>query len=170
METVVQCSGRLALDPAVKSSGGSFRSCSALAGEGHECTASTQQCLDKMATKLKTTGWVGIEMEVDEATKKYRISKVIPGSPAEASGMKPGDILFAMYGIALSEENEKQIGKARKDWQPGQDVTYTVHRDGRNRDISLTLAPMPADVLANWIGRHMMEHVKVAHVATDAKD
>lgn len=140
----------------------------AFAGEGHKkCSASTQECLDKMAGSLKTTGWVGIEMEVDKEAEKYRVTKVIPGSPAQESGMQPGDILFAMYGIELSDENKDKITKARKEWEPGQKVTYTVRRDGRNRDVSLTLAPMPADVLASWIGRHMMDHAAVAYAEAE---
>ena len=46
----------------------------------------------------------------------------------------------------------------RKEWKPGQSVTYTVKREGVDREITLTLAPMPADVMARWIGEHMKEH------------
>ncbi|MAE71011.1 MAG: hypothetical protein CME06_11165 [Gemmatimonadetes bacterium] len=76
----------------------------AIAGGSYKCTATTQECLDRMTSNLKTTGWAGLEMEVDEDTEKYRISKVIPGSRAEISGMKAGDISFAMYGIELNKE------------------------------------------------------------------
>ncbi len=46
-------------------------------------------------------------------------------------------------------------------WVPGQEITYTITRDGSNREVNLTLAPMPADVLAKWIGQHMMDHAQV---------
>jgi C-terminal processing protease CtpA/Prc len=130
-----------------------------------KCTASTQECLNKMTEMLKTTGWVGIEMETDETLGKYRLNKVIPGSPAEAAGLKPGDILFAMYGIEFSDANSEKLKAARKDWAPGQEVSYTIMRGGQDKEIKLTLAPMPADVMAQWIGRHMMEHAQLANVA-----
>ncbi|MCA9759287.1 MAG: PDZ domain-containing protein, partial [Candidatus Eisenbacteria bacterium] len=81
---------------------------SAFAGEGSntKCDSSTQECLDYMAQKMKDSGWVGIEMEQVEEGSGWSITKVVPGSPAEAGGMQPGDVLFAMYGIELNEANQ----------------------------------------------------------------
>jgi hypothetical protein len=45
-------------------------------------------------------------------------------------------------------------------WAPGQEITYTIKRVGEDREVQLTLAPMPADVLAQWIGHHMLEHAQ----------
>jgi predicted metalloprotease with PDZ domain len=129
------------------------------------CTASTQECLDKMSTKLQTAGWVGIEYEHIKDSGKYQLTKVIPGSPAEEAGLQAGDILFATYGIEMTEENSKALKKARKDWAPGQKVVYTVKRQGHDLKVKLTLAPMPADVMAQWIGNHMMQHTQVAAMA-----
>lgn len=143
----------------------------ALAGkEGKEadsykkCDMNTQDCLNKMAEWAKTSGWVGIEYE-PQADAYWRIVTVVPDSPAEAGGLKPGDVVFAMYGIEFSEENSKQLKQARKDWAPGQEVVYTVKRNGYDKEISLTLAPMPADVMAKWIGGHMMDHAEMGDVA-----
>jgi len=133
----------------------------ALAGEGYKCTASTQECLDKMASKMQKSGFVGVELETDEATGGYEITRIIPGSPAEESGLEAGDVLIALNGVRISEDNEKAVKKAKKDWTPGQDITYTIKRDGNDREVNLTLAPMPADVLAKWIGQHMMDHAQV---------
>ncbi|MCB9466026.1 MAG: PDZ domain-containing protein [Candidatus Eisenbacteria bacterium] len=144
---------------------------SAFAGEGSntKCDSSTQECLDYMAQKMKDSGWVGIEMEQVEEGSGWSITKVVPGSPAEAGGMQPGDVLFAMYGIELNEANQEKIKQARAEWKPGQHVEYTVRRAGENHEIHLTLAAMPADVLASWIGRHLMEsHASVAEASDTA--
>lgn len=142
----------------------------ALAGEhGKSCPATTQECLDHMAAKLKTSGWVGVEMEPQESTGLLTVTKVIPGSPAEAAGIRPGDALYALNGITINKENDEALAKARKEWKPGQSVTYTIKRDGADREVALTLAPMPADVLAKWIGTHMMEHAKVEVAQYDQK-
>ena len=140
--------------------------CALLAGapapageQGKQCTMPVQECIARMSVSLKTTGWVGIEFEDSLlSTGGYRIAKVIEGSPAEKAGLQPGDILFALNGVRFAKENGAALAKARKDWKPGQSVTYTIKRAGVDREITLTLAPMPADVMARWIGEHMKEH------------
>jgi C-terminal processing protease CtpA/Prc len=125
---------------------------------GHEkCNASTQECLDKMAAHMKNSGWVGVELEPSDEGG-YSVAKVIPGSPAEEAGIRAGDVLFAMNGIKISEENEAALMKVKKDLSPGKSVDYTIKRDGYDRQVTVTLAPMPADVLARYVGQHMLEH------------
>jgi len=126
--------------------------------DGKKCDMGTQDCLNSMATQMKNSGWIGVELESDEATGTYVVEKVVPDSPAEASGIKSGDILYAMNGIKLAEENMDAIKKVKKDLKPGSSVTYTIKRNGHDRDVKLTLAPMPTDVMAKWIGSHMMDH------------
>jgi C-terminal processing protease CtpA/Prc len=131
----------------------------AVAGEyGKKCTENTQDCLDHMASKMKSGGWVGVEMDVDETTGALTVTKVIPGSPAEAAGIQTKDVLYALNGVRIAKDNDEALRKARQDWKPGQAVTYTIKRDGTDRQVTLTLAPMPADVLARYVGQHMLEH------------
>ena len=127
-------------------------------GDHYKCTESTQNCLDHMAAKLKSSGWVGVELERDDASGAPTVVKVVPGSPAEAAGIQSGDTLFAVNGVTISDKNEEALKKAKKDWAPGQNVNYTVKRNGQEKQVALTLAPMPADVLAKFIGQHMLEH------------
>lgn len=136
------------------------------AGEGHKkCPLPTQECLDKMAAKLKASGWVGIEYEVNEETGSPTITKVIPGSPAEGSGLQPGDILLAVNGVDFKSDNEKERQAALKEWKPGQKITYTIKRNGTAQEVNLTLASWPADLVARYIGQHMLEHASVAVAA-----
>ena len=128
------------------------------AGDYHKCTENTQDCLDHMAAKLKSSGWVGVELERDDATGALTVVKVVPGSPAEAAGIQTGDELYALNGVAINDKNEDALKKAKKDWAPGQNVNYTVKRNGQEKQVAVTLAPMPADVLARFIGQHMLEH------------
>jgi C-terminal processing protease CtpA/Prc len=140
----------------------------ALAGDAPKrCTAPVQECLDHMSAVLKSSGWVGIEFEYGTGPDGgYEVTRVLPDGPAAKAGLQPGDLLTALNGVRLVHENDVALAKVRKDWKPGQSVTYTVKRQGQDRDITLTLAPMPADVMAKWIGEHMMEHVGAANVAS----
>jgi serine protease Do len=142
---------------------GSLAGAPIVAGDSHrKCTMPLKECVDRMSTTLKTTGWVGIEYdnsaESIAAHGGYKVMKVIPGSPAEKAGLQPGDVLYALNGVRIAQENYAELTKARKEWKPGQSVTYTIKREGVDREIALTLAPMPADVMARWIGEHMKEH------------
>ncbi len=132
---------------------------------GHEkCDYDTQECLDKMAAHMKDSGWVGLELEVSEMGG-YEVAKVIPGSPAEEAGIRSGDVLFAMNGIEIADENEEALMEVKKGLSPGKSLDYTIKRDGYDRQVTVTLAPMPADVLARYIGRHMLDHAS-AGIAT----
>ena len=139
----------------------------AAAGEStRKCTMPLKECLDRMSTNLKTTGWVGIEFDNGNVVNGgYRVEKVIQGSPAEHAGLQPGDVLYALNGVRIAQEDSAALAKARKEWKPGQMVTYTIKREGVDREIQLTLAPMPADVMARWIGEHMKEHAAAERAA-----
>ena len=130
----------------------------AWAGHGEKCNYPTQECLDHMAAKMKGSGWVGVELDFDEATGIPTVTKVVPGSPAEAAGIEPGDVFVALNGVKIVKDNDEALKKARKEWKPGQSVSYTISRNGLDKKVDVTLAPMPADVMAAWIGQHMLEH------------
>lgn len=134
-----------------------------------DCPYSTQECLDLMATKMKSSGWVGVELDdADDGVPGWPVTRVVEGSPAEAAGIRIGDVLLAINGIELTKENREKLGEAQKTWKPGSDVTWTMTRDSSPRDLQITLGRMPADVLARYIGEHMLEHADV-EVASKAK-
>ena len=83
-----------------------------LAGEGHKCTASTQDCLNHMAQEFKNRGWLGIEGEKSDTG--FEITEIIANSPAEESGLRVGDILTAMnVGIMGPEEVREELELTR---------------------------------------------------------
>jgi C-terminal processing protease CtpA/Prc len=132
----------------------------AVAGENGMCTGETQACLDYMANQLKNSGWVGVEMDVLEEGGCV-LTKVVADSPAEAAGLQVDDVLLAINGIEMNEENREQLQAARAEWKPGTSVTWSMSRGSADRQVAITLGRMPADVLAKYIGRHMLEHATV---------
>jgi C-terminal processing protease CtpA/Prc len=125
-----------------------------------KCPYTTQDCLNHMAARMKTTGWVGIEYEMDDTTGVATVTRVVPASPAEKAGLQKDDVLFSLNGVEINMKNEDALMKARKEWKPGQTVNYIVKRNGQDRPIALTLGEMPADVLARFVGQHMLEHAE----------
>jgi len=135
-----------------------------MAGEKGKCTMDTQTCLDKYAAKLKHKGWVGIELDKAKAEKGLLVTAVVPGSPAEAAGLEKGDVLLAVNGAKYADNTEDHCAtcEAQKGkWSPGSDVQYVVARDGKKMKVDVTLGQVPPDVMAQWLGYHMMDHATV---------
>lgn len=124
-----------------------------------KCPYTTQDCLNHMAARMKASGWIGIEYD-DEKPGEMAITKVVPGSPAEKAGLLPGDVLSALNGVEIKEENNDALMKARKEWKPGQKVTYTIKRGGAPKQVDVILGEWPADLLARYIGEHMLQHAE----------
>ena len=136
----------------------------ALAGYYAKCTLSTQECLDMMAAKLHNKGWIGLE--IDDASGKMAITKVLAGSPAEAAGLQAGDVLFAVSGVEYSEANTEKLTKIRETMTPGKAFTFTIVKGGEEKtDVALTLAKLPDEVLTQWLGKHMLEHATLAQAS-----
>jgi predicted metalloprotease with PDZ domain len=131
-----------------------------------KCPYTTQECLNYMAARLKASGWIGIEYDPENGNE---ISRVVAGSPAEKAGLQPGDRLFALNGVEIKQENQEALTKARKEWAPGQTVHYTVTRGGAARQVDIVLAPWPADILARYIGEHMLQHAEDDAAALNSK-
>ena len=133
----------------------------AMAGDKHACTASTQECLNKMAAKIQAKGWLGVETDQLESGR-WQVTSVYPDSPAEAAGFKKGDVLVAMNGIDLSDENKEALKKAKHALGPGSEVTYLVKRQGGKVKLTAQLGSVPTAVAAEWIGEHMVkDHAEI---------
>lgn len=138
----------------------------AVAASQHKCEATTQECLDQMAAHFRERGWVGIELNMDEETGTMTVSKVEPNSPAAAAGFKADDVLVALNGVRLNDENKEKVYAAKEKMTIGTTVTYTVDRGGKKKDLPVTLGQIPEAVLATWVGRHMLEgHTDTTDVA-----
>lgn len=120
-------------------------------GAGGECKTDAAHAKAAHATKAKLAakGWLGIDTEKDEATGSYRVTKVAPGSPAEQAGFQAGDVLVALNGIPVKDK--ERIKAAKASIGVGSQVTWTVARAGAEQKLAATLAPVPEQVLAQWL-------------------
>ena len=140
------------------------------AGDYGKCEASTQECLDHMAAKMQGSGWVGVELDEVENSDAKEVTKVVSGSPAEEAGLEAGDLLLAINGVDFSEANKEKLGAMWKSVKPGDEVTWTMSRNDYDRKVTITLGRMPADLLARYIGQHMLEHAAVEMASADVQD
>jgi S1-C subfamily serine protease len=126
-------------------------------------SAITPIAVDQKAN-MSERGWVGIEYD-DE---RMKILRVVEGSPAERAGLKKGDLLVAMNGVDFSDDNADKLKKiSYKEMKPGNEVTYTVDRAGMRKSIQVTLGELPDEVIAQWVGSHMIkDHAEEIQVAS----
>ncbi len=72
------------------------------------------------------------------------ITEISPGGPAEAAGLLPGDIVTAIDGVPVNEENA--FSEVLFLHQPGETVTVDAMRGDQAITVQLTLFERPADI------------------------
>lgn len=105
-----------------------------------------QQLIQYNKVKRPYIGLTGVD--VDEQTAKYYnipvgiyVKSVENFSPAEKAGFKAGDVIIQMDGKDVKNMNELNTMKYQH--QIGDTVTLKINRDGKEMDLSLTLAEQP---------------------------
>ncbi len=92
-------------------------------------------------------GYIGVQIQSIDATaaKALKLPKpegawvqsLVPDGAAKAAGIQEGDVIIAIDGKPVKETNDLQAYVARK--HPGDKVVLKIWRDGKERDITVTL-------------------------------
>ncbi len=98
-------------------------------------------------------GWLGIAIQdvTDELGSSFGVGErggvlvadVIRGGPAEAAGLRPGDVVVEFDSVPVHEVPELQRRAASAG--PGQAVRLVVVRDGKRVPVTVTVGEMPGD-------------------------
>jgi uncharacterized iron-regulated protein len=82
---------------------------------------------------------IGVVLQQKEDQKGLWIRKVIPESPAEKAGLLSGDQFIAVEGKEITKVKNIHDALAQKGW--GNDITFTILREGVKKEITVTLPP-----------------------------
>lgn len=94
-----------------------------------------------------TRGWLGIQLQ--EVTTEIAaaiglkhsggvlVADVIDGTPAQKAGLRDGDVILGIAGEEVRTANE--LSRRVASFPPGKKVEIEVHRDGKIRNIEVTL-------------------------------
>jgi serine protease Do len=106
-----------------------------------------------LASGRVTRGWLGVRIQplTEELAQSFGVKEgegvlvadVIPGGPAEAGGLKSGDVIVEFQGQRTAEVPDLQ--RVVADAQPGTAARVTILRDGRSEALSIKIGEMPAD-------------------------
>jgi len=98
-----------------------------------------------------TRGYIGVKLRTVDADvqRSLRLSSaggalvqdVATGSPAERAGLRPYDVITAVDGIRVDNDDDLISSVARR--RPGTSATLTVLRDGRMVTLGVKLAERP---------------------------
>ena len=106
--------------------------------------------------QARPRGWIGLvvqgpgltpRVEGGELLVRYfaypRVVSVDPSSPAQRAGLVPNDTLLAYDGVDVSENDISFTRLLR----PNAKVTIRIRRDGRVRDVPVTVAAAPTRIV-----------------------
>jgi len=127
------------------------------AGQGIGFSIPINQARDVMRQLIAggrvVRGWLGIAIQdvTDELAAHFGVKEregvlvadVMKGGPAEAAGLRPGDVIVDFNGGPIKEVPELQRRVAAV--SPGQAVRLTVIRDGKPVRVSVKIGEMPSD-------------------------
>ncbi|MDR0466205.1 MAG: Do family serine endopeptidase, partial [Deltaproteobacteria bacterium] len=101
-------------------------------------------------------GWIGVTIQdVDQnsakalgldKTRGALIGSVMPGEPADKAGVKAGDVILSVDGKDIDDSNSLLRTIAGK--QPGAEIKIIVWRDGKARELNLTLGERTPEQLS----------------------
>jgi len=84
--------------------------------------------------------WVGLVLSHDQPDRCAVVS-VDKDSPAQTAGLKPGDLIVGMDGRPVCSAYEYDLHILKK--SAGDTVTFTIERDGKRKQMTVTLAAVP---------------------------
>jgi len=97
--------------------------------------------------------YLGVQIDaIDETTARalgmdnvrgVLVQGLIDGGPAKLAGIEAGDVILKVDGKEVNQPNELQMEIARR--SPGTDITVKILRNGRERDIKVTLKTLGED-------------------------
>jgi carboxyl-terminal processing protease len=102
----------------------------------------------KQFQDVSNSQFSGIGIEVQQDPKGLRIARVFDNSPAEREHLEVGDRIIAVGKTSL-KGRPVAYSRSLITGPPGSDVTLTIERAGKPRQVSLTRATITAPVVAS---------------------
>ncbi len=106
--------------------------------------------VQQSAPQSASVGWLGfrstVQVVFDESGGRLtgstlRVAEVFADGPADRSDLRPGDVLVEFNGAPLAVDRFQSVAQRLR---PGDPVAFTVLRDGRRIELTLTAEPRPS--------------------------
>ena len=122
------------------------------AGCADHAKASAASADAKASCAAKATAWSGAWLQYSPSGQVI-VMDVAKSSPASKSGLKTGDIVLAVNGYDLSNNEDRAMCVSKADCRVGSAVTYKVQRGASTKSLKFTLAKVPSSATARFASR-----------------
>ncbi len=124
-----------------------------------QCSQSAEDCRAMLRAQYETKGWLGVQLQMRDDAMGPVVLDVVADSPADRAGMRSGDMLTSVNGIAFrGTDNEVLENFMANEFVIGKKLRYTALRGGEIVRLNAELARVPADQLDRMITAHMEMH------------
>jgi predicted metalloprotease with PDZ domain len=130
---------------------------------GARSTATTADA--KASCANKTTAWAGAWLH-RSTSGTMTVAGVAKGSPAARAGLRTGDVVLAVNGYNLSNNEDRALCASKAECNVGSAVTYTVQRGSSTMAVKFKLEKMPANATARFANRQASFDPALAAVVT----
>ena len=87
---------------------------------------------------------IGVQLDPTSGKDGARVVSVSPGGPAAEAGIRPGDVIVAVNGTAVTgEDATRLVVRVIRDAKPDSKINVRVKRDGKNQDFTVVARPGP---------------------------
>ena len=87
-------------------------------------------------------GWLGMTFRSQKDAEGFlMVDRIFSGGPAEKAGLRPGDGILSLNGVAM--HTPKEIGETVQNMKVGSHVTLLVNRRGESFSLEFLTEPMP---------------------------
>ena len=115
--------------------------------------ALTLQGVIAYAQSAQPVAFLGVRLD-STSSGQVRISSVLPGSPAEAGGLRRGDLLIELNGQQVGSPSG--VVSIVHGQSVGDRLTVRLSREGQRRSVTVTLVAAPGstdEILRSFVGR-----------------
>ena len=138
-----------------------FTAFTATAEPPDDAPAAAAECSPEVLTERYARGGaigIGIEpVESERSPYGLKIRIVADDGPAAEAGLRPGDVIVSVDGriVGKAAEDHAYFGEHHRDLEVGDEILYTVRRDGEDRIIEMTAGPRPERLTEYFVLMHL---------------
>ena len=156
---------REAVDPARMTAGAIDGMLGSLGDEGHTTYLTREEAEEFDNALLGQLEGIGVRMT--ERHRRPTVASVLPGTPAQQAGLRPGDVLLQVNDRDVLDLSLERISALVRG-PAGTAVRLKVAREGEAKPLDLEVTRAKIDLPdVTW---HMLPGVPVAHVAIEGFD